>query len=392
MSRGARAVFASPIGEIGIGVSRGGLARVILGRAGERRVAERLAHEGFDSSSRNVARSANAIAKRMAAHLSGHMDDFLDIPIDYANTPPFFVDVFEALRRVAAGETVAYAELARRAGRPQAARAVGSAMRRNRVPIVVPCHRVVPSDRSLGSFSAGDGPPTKAKLLSIEGATTGAGAREPRERRAPSAVRALARKDALMRRCAHRWGSPEFVGREPADLLESACHAVVGQQLAPSAARSIWGRVLDAQPGRRLEAKRIVEAGETPLRRAGLSGAKARAVLGLADARLRGRLGRRRTGEPISDESLEQALLRVPGVGPWTVQMVLIFGLGRLDIWPVGDYGMRRGLARVLGTDEVPSARDCERLGDAWRPYRSIASYYLWRIAEADDSVWETLK
>lgn len=113
---------------------------------------------------------AGDAAKRIANHLAGKNDDLKGINVDLSNFTPFTKKVYAALRNVKPGKVVTYGELAKKAGKPNAARAVGSAMARNPVPLIVPCHRVVKSDGSLGNFSTPAGPSLKRRLLEIEGA------------------------------------------------------------------------------------------------------------------------------------------------------------------------------------------------------------------------------
>jgi methylated-DNA-[protein]-cysteine S-methyltransferase len=111
-----------------------------------------------------------AVAARIARHLETGREDLRDVEVDLAAMPPFQRRVLVTLREVPPGATLSYGDLARRAGNPQASRAVGGAMARNPVPIVVPCHRVVPTGRSLGNYSATGGVVTKRALLALEGA------------------------------------------------------------------------------------------------------------------------------------------------------------------------------------------------------------------------------
>jgi 3-methyladenine DNA glycosylase/8-oxoguanine DNA glycosylase len=86
----------------------------------------------------------------------------------------------------------------------------------------------------------------------------------------------------------------------------------------------------------------------------------------------------------MDDEAIVERLTEVRGIGRWTVEMLLVFGLGRPDVLPVGDYGVRKGFARAFGSKEVPAPRDVEARGERWRPWRSVASWYLWRATELD--------
>lgn len=113
---------------------------------------------------------AKAVAARVARHLETGREDLSDVPVDLGAVPPFQRRVLEILRAVRPGATLSYGELAKRAGNPAASRAVGGAMARNPVPVVVPCHRVVPTSGKLGNYSATGGVETKKALLALEGA------------------------------------------------------------------------------------------------------------------------------------------------------------------------------------------------------------------------------
>jgi O-6-methylguanine DNA methyltransferase len=111
------------------------------------------------------------IIRRVQKHLRGDVQDFLDIVVDLDGAGPFALKVYEAVRKIPAGRTVTYGELAKAMNRPAAARAVGQALGRNPIPLIIPCHRVLASGRKPGGFSAHGGVETKEKILSIEGAT-----------------------------------------------------------------------------------------------------------------------------------------------------------------------------------------------------------------------------
>jgi 3-methyladenine DNA glycosylase/8-oxoguanine DNA glycosylase len=122
-------------------------------------------------------------------------------------------------------------------------------------------------------------------------------------------------------------------------------------------------------------------ASDEALRAAGLSGSKATAIKGLADASLAGRLPLHRLSR-MGDDEVVQALSALRGIGPWTAEMFLIFRLHRLDVWPVTDYGVRKGYARAYGMADLPPPKELSALGERFRPYRSVAAWYLWRCAE----------
>ncbi|MCG6988126.1 MAG: DNA-3-methyladenine glycosylase 2 family protein [Gemmatimonadetes bacterium] len=156
--------------------------------------------------------------------------------------------------------------------------------------------------------------------------------------------------------------------------------AIVYQQLAGRAAATIHGRFVEAVGGSVTPAA-VKRASDEALRGAGLSRGKLAAVRDLA-AKARSLQLHRLSGLP-DDEVLER-LSTVRGIGPWTAQMYLIFALRRPDVWPVGDLGVRAGYARIHGLAEVPAQKEMSALGEAYRPWRSAAAWYCWRVLETE--------
>jgi len=191
----------------------------------------------------------------------------------------------------------------------------------------------------------------------------------------------LARTDPALAGMVKEHGVPELRyrrGRRPhfAELARMICY----QQLAGRAAAAIFGRfeaLFDGQPTPEAVLALPVET----LRGAGLSGAKTASIRDLAEKVQAGSVELDRMGR-MSDAVVVQELTLVRGIGEWTAQMFLMFQLGRLDVWPVLDLGVRVGYARLFGLPEplAPKALDAE--GDRFRPYRSIVAWYCWRAAE----------
>jgi DNA-3-methyladenine glycosylase II len=163
----------------------------------------------------------------------------------------------------------------------------------------------------------------------------------------------------------------------PADAYGALLRAIVGQQLSVKAARTIYERFIALFDGRTPTPEELLEVHTDTLRAAGLSGAKAKYVRSLAERMISGDLELDRLDE-LSDERVTAALVAVKGLGQWTADMFLIFHLGRPDVLPVGDLGVRRAVERLYGLEALPSAAELEALGERWRPYRSLASLYLW--------------
>lgn len=161
-------------------------------------------------------------------------------------------------------------------------------------------------------------------------------------------------------------------------LARTICY----QQLAGRAAATIHGRFVDALAGEVTPAK-VLRVRESTLRNAGLSGAKLAAIRDLATKIRSGEVEVHDLADQ-SDDEVVRRLVSVRGIGVWTAQMYLMFRMHRPDVWPTGDLGVRNGYAKAHGLDPAPKAKDLEALGDDYRPWRSAAAFYCWRILETE--------
>ncbi len=169
-------------------------------------------------------------------------------------------------------------------------------------------------------------------------------------------------------------------------LYEALVRAIAHQQLHGRAAACILGRLTDAysRGGRLFPTPRQLSRAEPQrLRSFGFSAAKVLAIQGIAAAAERGDIPTRQQAAGMSDDDLIAHLLPLRGVGRWTIEMLLIFTLGRLDVMPVDDFGIRSGLQHLLGLEASPGKRDFAELTGHWAPYRSVAAWYLWRLADS---------
>jgi DNA-3-methyladenine glycosylase II len=164
------------------------------------------------------------------------------------------------------------------------------------------------------------------------------------------------------------------------DLFAALVESIVGQQLSPRAAETIFGRVRALVAGP-LTPAAVLALSDDALRGAGLSGAKTRGIRDLADRTARGALNLEAL-HALPDDEVVVALSAVRGIGRWTAEMVLIFQLGRKDVLPVGDLGVQKGFQRLFRLRELPKPERMEKLARPFAPYRSIASWYMWRINE----------
>lgn len=173
---------------------------------------------------------------------------------------------------------------------------------------------------------------------------------------------------------------------EPTQSMFAALlRAIVYQQLSGKAAETILGRVTGIFAPRRFPTPRdILAIPPERLRAAGLSAAKTAAIRDLAARTLDGTVPGMARVRRLRDEEIVERLTQVRGIGRWTVEMLLMFRLGRPDVLPVGDLGVRKGFARTFRRRKLPSADAIGRHAERWRPYRSVASWYMWRALELE--------
>ncbi|PKM14528.1 MAG: DNA-3-methyladenine glycosylase [Gammaproteobacteria bacterium HGW-Gammaproteobacteria-2] len=203
----------------------------------------------------------------------------------------------------------------------------------------------------------------------------------------------LAKRDRKLGAWIKRIGPIEPDGwHKPFETVDSLARSILYQQLSGKAAATIVGRVEVALASRRLNADALLSVDETTLRGCGVSGNK---VLALRDLATRASAGevpsaRRLTG--MDDEAIIEALTAVRGIGRWTVEMLLMFRLGRPDILPVDDLGVRKGAQIVDQLDAMPAPKMLAARGEAWGPYRTLAGLYLWRIVDSAKQVQAPVK
>ena len=337
------------------------------------------AREGAPSPA--AARAIEAVRR----HLDGDRADLGAVELDMSAVPEPNRRVYGLLREVEPGSRITYGELARQAGPPVTARSVGAAMARNPYAVVVPCHRVVAADGRLGGFSASGGTATKLRLLALErGPGLGTGTAPPYD--LDEAVEHLRAADSVMARVIDEQGSCTLRSGTSPSVFAALVHAVVFQQLNGRAAGAIHARLLallDARGGDP-EPRALLLAPDGELRAAGLSRTKIAALQDLARLTTEGAVPTIGEADGLTDEAFVERVRAVRGVGPWTAQMLLIFLLGRPDVLPTDDFGVRSGFRTAYGTDALPTATELHDAGERWSPFRSVASWYLWRVAEAD--------
>jgi DNA-3-methyladenine glycosylase II len=193
------------------------------------------------------------------------------------------------------------------------------------------------------------------------------------------AVRHLRRADPILADVIRRVGPCRFEQRNGGTHFEALARAIVYQQLSGSAASTIHGRVAAALGG--IAPETVLAAADAPLRAAGLSRQKITYLRDLAARVGSGELDLRRVHE-LPDDDIVAAVCAVKGIGRWTAHMFLMFRLGRMDVLPELDLGVRKAVQREYRMRRLPSTERLVKLGRRWAPYRTIASWYLWRSLE----------
>jgi DNA-3-methyladenine glycosylase II len=165
------------------------------------------------------------------------------------------------------------------------------------------------------------------------------------------------------------------------DRFQALAYSILAQQISGKAAAAIRGKLEDLAGPEGLTPSRISSLSLDELRGAGLSKQKASYILDLSQRVHAGTLALERLARR-SDDAVIESLIEVKGIGVWTAHMFLIFSLGRLDVLPHGDYGVRSAIQKLYGLGELPDRETCNRIAEPWRPYASIASWYCWRSLE----------
>lgn len=197
------------------------------------------------------------------------------------------------------------------------------------------------------------------------------------------ARRALAKADPVLGRHMDKVGAFTIARNEVANLYETLAEGIVYQQLHAKAAATIFGRLRALGSEGFPPPEELLALDDTLLRGAGLSTAKTRAVLDLAARQRAGELPTIDEARLLDDAVLVERLTAVRGIGPWTVEMLLIFRLGRPDVLPSTDYGIRQGFQKVFRGKELPTPKQIVARAERWRPHRTMASWYLWRALDA---------
>jgi methylated-DNA-[protein]-cysteine S-methyltransferase len=383
------ALFDTKLGRCGIAWGERGVIGVQLPEARESATRARVLERFPDASEVEPPPDVQQALDAIAALLRGESAELSSVALDMQRVPPFHRRVYEVARTIAPGTTLSYGEVAARLGAPGSARAVGQALGRNPFAIVVPCHRVLAAGGKVGGFSANGGIRTKLRLLSIEGARA-----NPRAALFDGdgvlgfdpavALEQLRASDAVLARLIDAVGPFRMELKQTSSIFGALAEAIVYQQLTGKAAATIFARVCALFPRAHegLTANQILRVSDDKLRAAGLSRSKLLSLRDLAQKAHSGAIPTLAEVQHMDDETIIERLTEVRGIGRWTAEMVLIFRLGRPDVLPADDYGIRKGFAVAFKKRELPAREDLEKRGERWKPYRTVASWYLWRAVE----------
>src|ERR1043166_5964027 len=200
------------------------------------------------------------------------------------------------------------------------------------------------------------------------------------------AHRHLAATDPRMAQLIARSRRYDLKQTGPVRPFEALAESIAYQQLSGKAAATIWKRVRALYPkGKRLDPALVLKTPDRKLRAAGLSRSKVAALKDLAAKAIDGTVPTARALAKMSDEEIIERLITVRGIGRWTVEMLLLFDLARPDVWPIHDYGVQKGFAKTFGRRKLPKPKQLMKLGEKFRPHRSVAAWYFWRALDAPD-------
>ena len=381
-------LFDTSIGRCGIAWGERGIVGVQLPESREPDTRARLLRHHPDATEASPPPEIQRALDSIVALLAGEKADLSAAVLDMNRVSPFHRRVYEVARAIPPGVTLSYGEIAKQMGAGGSARAVGQALGRNPFAIVVPCHRVLAASGKIGGFSANGGIATKLRMLSIEAAlASGQGALfegdgvfgfDP-----VAAVEHLRASDPAMAKLIDAVGPFRMQLRKARSIFVALAEAIVYQQLNGKAAASIFARVCALFPvAQGLNAELILRTSDAKLRAAGLSTNKLLSIRDLARKTVDGEIPTLAEAHRMDDEELIERLTQVRGIGRWTVEMLLISRLGRPDVWPVDDYGIRASFAALHRKRKFPTPKDLIKPGAKWKPYRSVASWYLWRAAD----------
>ncbi len=203
-----------------------------------------------------------------------------------------------------------------------------------------------------------------------------------------AAEAALASADPRMGEIIEAYGPCTMTITSLQSPFESLFKTIIFQQLSTASANAIFGRVLALFDGKAPTPDRTLVIADEAYRGAGMSKQKIRYVRDLAQKTLEGTVPEMAALAHLSDQEIIERLSAVHGIGRWTVEMLLMFNMGRPDILPTTDLVIRKAFQQIYNHEALPKPKAIDAFGERWRPYRSIASWYMWRVIDGDNDAW----
>ncbi len=208
-----------------------------------------------------------------------------------------------------------------------------------------------------------------------------------------AAIAHLSKKDKKLARWIHKIGPLAMDGWQISfDTVDSLARSILYQQLSGKAAATIVGRVEVAMRSRKINAKSLAKVSDAQLRACGVSGNKTLALRDLASRSERGEIPSAAKLSGLSNDDIIEKLVAVRGIGRWTVEMMLMFKLGRPDVLPVDDLGVRKGAQLLDKLEVMPTPKELLARGEKWAPYRTLAALYCWRIVASTNEAKPEIK
>lgn len=319
------------------------------------------------------------LVSKIQLHLSGKPQDFSKVKLNFDEMTPFIKAVYNETRLIPAGSTKSYKDICKKLGKPNASRAVGTALGKNPILLLMPCHRVLNSSGKLGGFSAPGGIKTKVKLLEFEGVSFEKPKVILNQNDFKKSTLSLLKLDSTFKSIIKKNSELSFKPKLDKEPLLPLISAIVSQQLSTKAAATILSRVLPLISVKgRPSANLILKAKEEVLRSAGLSYMKISFLKDLAGKYLNNEIPDLKMLKKMSNQQIIDSFTKIKGIGQWTVEMYLIFNLGRQDVFPVLDLGIRKAIGINFKHKEMPKPNELDEYSKRWAPYQSVASLYLW--------------
>jgi DNA-3-methyladenine glycosylase II len=378
-------IFPTVLGHCGISWCAKGVTAFLLPETMSIRIQQELQSlTGINKPVLTLPAWMRVLVQQVKLHLKGQPQDFSTVPVVIDQATDFMQAVYKEAQRIPSGEVISYAQLAERLGKPGAVRAVGTALGKNAIPLIIPCHRIITTSGKIGGFSANGGVAAKEILLACEGVNL----EKPRLLATAAQWRAgvqYLQRNKPLAKIIKRLGLFPFKPKQNADPLQVFVSAIISQQLSTKVAATILQRVnaLVEKNGKPC-AKTILATDDEVLRAAGLSYMKVSYLKDLAQHCVDGKFPTLEQVREMSDEQIIRLFTQIRGVGRWTVEMYLIFDLGRADVFPGDDYGIRKAIAQLYDLPELPAAKQMVQYGEQWKPYRSVAALYLWRLLDKE--------